>query len=43
MFGKKLYPTVFDKSAKLLYDFTDYQIFIEDNKEHDDYESEQRL
>lgn len=32
VFGKKLYPTVFDKSAKLLYDFTDYQIFIDGNK-----------
>lgn len=32
VFGEKLYPSVFDKSAKLLYDFADYQIFIDGNK-----------
>ena len=32
MFGTDLYPTVFDKAAKLLLDFSRYQVFIDGNK-----------
>lgn len=32
VFGRDLYPTIFDKSSKLLYDFADYQVFIDGNK-----------
>ncbi len=32
MFGTDLYPTVFDKAAKYLFDFANYQIFIDGNK-----------
>lgn len=31
-FGEDLYPTILDKAAKLLYDFCNYQIFIDGNK-----------
>lgn len=31
-FGTDLYPTVFDKAAKYLFDFANYQIFIDGNK-----------
>lgn len=32
VFGQKLYPTIFDKAAKLLFDFANYQVFIDGNK-----------
>lgn len=32
VFGQKLCPSIFDKSARLLYDFADYQIFVDGNK-----------
>lgn len=32
VFGKDLYPSVFDKAAKYLYDFSRYQIFLDGNK-----------
>lgn len=32
VFGKELYPTIFDKAAKYLYDFSRYQIFLDGNK-----------
>lgn len=32
MFGTDLYPTVFDKAAKYLFDFANYQIFVDGNK-----------
>lgn len=32
VFGQDLYPSVFDKAAKYLYDFSAYQIFIDGNK-----------
>lgn len=31
-FGTDMFPTVFDKAAKLLYDFCNYQIFLDGNK-----------
>ena len=31
-FGMNFYPTVFDKAAKLLFDFANYQIFVDGNK-----------
>lgn len=31
-FGQDLYPTVFDKAAKYLFDFANYQVFIDGNK-----------
>jgi len=31
-FGEVLYPTVFDKAAKYLFDFANYQIFYDGNK-----------
>jgi len=31
-FDTNLYPTIFDKAAKLLYDFCNYQIFLDGNK-----------
>lgn len=32
VFGQDLYPTIYDKAAKLLFDFANYQIFIDGNK-----------
>ena len=32
VFGADLYPTVFDKAAKILFDFANYQIFLDGNK-----------
>lgn len=32
VFGQDLYPSVFDKAAKYLYDFSTYQIFLDGNK-----------
>lgn len=32
VFGKDLYPSVFDKAAKYLFDFSRYQIFLDGNK-----------
>lgn len=32
VFGKELYPTVYDKAAKLLESFAHYQIFLDGNK-----------
>lgn len=32
VFGQDLYPTPFDKAAKYLYDFANYQVFIDGNK-----------
>lgn len=32
MFGTELFPTVFDKAAKYLFDFANYQIFVDGNK-----------
>lgn len=32
VFGQELYPTVFDKAAKYLFDFANYQIFLDGNK-----------
>lgn len=32
VFGQDLYPTVFDKAAKYLLDFSRYQIFVDGNK-----------
>ena len=31
-FGSDLYPSVFDKAAKYLYDFSTYQVFLDGNK-----------
>ena len=31
-FGTNLYPTVFDKAAKYLFDFANYQVFLDGNK-----------
>ena len=31
-FGQDLYPTVFDKAAKYLLDFSRYQVFVDGNK-----------
>lgn len=31
-FGSDLYPTIFDKAAKYLYDFSTYQVFLDGNK-----------
>ncbi len=32
VFGEELYPTVFDKAAKYLIDFSRYQVFLDGNK-----------
>ena len=32
VFGKQLYPTIFDKAAKYLFDFCNYQVFLDGNK-----------
>lgn len=32
MFGTELYPSVFEKAAKYLFDFANYQIFLDGNK-----------
>ena len=32
VFGQELYPTIFDKAAKLLFDFSNYQVFMDGNK-----------
>lgn len=32
MFGTELFPTVFDKAAKYLFDFANYQVFLDGNK-----------
>lgn len=32
VFGQDLYPTVIDKAAKYLYDFANYQVFVDGNK-----------
>lgn len=32
VFGQDLYPTPFDKAAKYLFDFSNYQIFLDGNK-----------
>lgn len=32
MFGSELYPTLFDKAAKYIFDFANYQIFVDGNK-----------
>lgn len=32
IFGEELYPSIFDKAAKYLYDFSTYQIFLDGNK-----------
>lgn len=32
IFGEDLYPTLFDKAAKFLFDFCHYQIFVDGNK-----------
>jgi death-on-curing protein len=32
MFGAELFPTVFDKAAKYLFDFANYQVFLDGNK-----------
>lgn len=32
VFGQDLYPTAFDKAAKYLFDFSNYQIFLDGNK-----------
>ena len=32
MFGEDLFPTVFDKAAKYLFDFSNYQVFFDGNK-----------
>jgi len=31
-FGTKLYPTVYDQAAKTLFDFANYQVFVDGNK-----------
>ena len=31
-FGSDLYPSIFDKAAKYLYDFSTYQVFLDGNK-----------
>lgn len=31
-FGEVLYPTIFDKAAKYLFDFANYQVFLDGNK-----------
>lgn len=31
-FGEVLYPTIFDKAAKYLFDFSNYQVFLDGNK-----------
>lgn len=31
-FGQEFYPTIIDKAAKYLYDFSNYQVFIDGNK-----------
>lgn len=31
-FGQEIYPSVFDKAAKYLFDFSNYQIFVDGNK-----------
>lgn len=32
IFGTDLYPTIFDKAAKYLFDFAHYQVFLDGNK-----------
>ena len=32
IFGTELYPTIFDKAAKYMFDFANYQIFVDGNK-----------
>ena len=32
VFEQDLYPTIYDKAAKLLFDFANYQIFVDGNK-----------
>lgn len=32
VFGQDLYPTVFDKAAKFMFDFANYQVFLDGNK-----------
>lgn len=32
VFGEDMYPSIFDKAAKFLFDFSNYQVFIDGNK-----------